>query len=169
MFTSIKRWIIRGILGKQTCSELLNALHYSKYKYVQRGDAKRASDVEVAIRKASPMLASSEIAEYIEWKFNGEQPKTEACKEAYKMGLKEGYANGCLATVENIRENFDDWAPTLGLIRSDEVEEEESEDAVEGVDASPSPEVEENTDNTPSAETEGEDAEENAVVGKEEA
>lgn len=167
MFTGIKRWIIRGILGKQTCSELLNALHYSKYKYVQRGDAKRASDVEVAIRTASPMLASSEIAEYIEWKFNGEQPKTEACKEAYKMGLKEGYANGCLATVENIRENFDDWAPTLGLIRSDEVEEEESEDAVEGVDASP--ETEENTDNAPSAETEGEDAEENAVVGKEEA
>ena len=167
MFTSIKRWIIRGILGKQTCSELLNALHYSKYKYVQRGDAKRASDVEVAIRKASPMLASSEIAEYIEWKFNGEQPKTEACKEAYKMGLKEGYANGCLATVENIRENFDDWAPTLGLIRTDEVEEEESEDAEGGVDASP--ETEENTDNAPSAETEGEDAEENAVVGKEEA
>lgn len=167
MFTSIKRWIIRGILGKQTCSELLNALHYSKYKYVQRGDAKRASDVEVAIRKASPMLAIYEIAEYIEWKFNGEQPKTEACKEAYKMGLKEGYANGCLATVENIRENFDDWAPTLGLIRSDEVEEEESEDAVDGVDASP--ETEENTDNAPSAETEGEDAEENAVVGKEEA
>ena len=167
MFTSIKRWIIRGILGKQTCSELLNALHYSKYKYVQRGDAKRASDVEVAIRKASPMLASSEIAEYIEWKFNGEQPKTEACKEAYKMGLKEGYANGCLATVENIRENFDDWAPTLGLVRTDEVEEEESEDAEGDVDASP--ETEENTDNAPSAETEGEDAEENAVVGKEEA
>ena len=167
MFTSIKRWIIRGILGKQTCSELLNALHYSKYKYVQRGDAKRASDVEVVIRKASPMLASSEIAEYIEWKFNGEQPKTEACKEAYKMGLKEGYANGCLATVENIRENFDDWAPTLGLIRTDEVEEEESEDAEGDVDASP--ETEENTDNAPSAETEGEDAEENAVVGKEEA
>lgn len=167
MFTSIKRWIIRGILGKQTCSELLNALHYSKYKYVQRGDAKRASDVEVAIRKASPMLASSEIAEYIEWKFNGEQPKTEACKEAYKMGLKEGYANGCLATVENIRENFDDWAPTLGLVRTDEVEEEDSEDAEGDVDASP--ETEENTDNAPSAETEGEDAEENAVVGKEEA
>ena len=167
MFTSIKRWIIRGILGKQTCSELLNALHYSKYKYVQRGDAKRASDVEVAIRKASPMLVSSEIAEYIEWKFNGEQPKTEACKEAYKMGLKEGYANGCLATVENIRENFDDWAPTLGLVRTDEVEEEESENAEGDVDASP--ETEENTDNAPSAETEGEDAEENAVVGKEEA
>lgn len=167
MFTGIKRWIIRGILGKQTCSELLNALHYSKYKYVQRGDAKRASDVEVAIRKASPMLVSSEVAEYIEWKFNGEQPKTEACKEAYKMGLKEGYANGCLATVENIRENFDDWAPTLGLIRSDEVEGEESEDAEGDVDASP--ETEENTDNAPSAETEGEDAEENAVVGKEEA
>lgn len=167
MFTSIKRWIIRGILGKQTCSELLNALHYSKYKYVQRGDAKRASDVEVAIRKASPMLVSSEVSEYIEWKFNGEQPKTEACKEAYKMGLKEGYANGCLATVENIRENFDDWAPTLGLIRTDEVEEEDSEDAEGGVDASP--ETEENTDNAPSAETEGEDAEENAVVGKEEA
>lgn len=167
MFTSIKRWIIRGILGKQTCSELLNALHYSKYKYVQRGDAKRASDVEVAIRKASPMLVSSEVSEYIEWKFNGEQPKTEACKEAYKMGLKEGYANGCLATVENIRENFDDWAPTLGLIRTDEVEEEESEDAEGDVDASP--ETEENTDNAPSAETEGEDAEENAVVGKEEA
>nr|DAY05542.1 MAG TPA: hypothetical protein [Caudoviricetes sp.] len=167
MFTSIKRWIIRGILGKQTCSELLNALHYSKYKYVQRGDAKRASDVEVAIRKASPMIASSEIAEYIEWKFNGEQPKTEACKEAYKMGLKEGYANGCLATVENIRENFDDWAPTLGLVRTDEVEEEEIEDAEGDVDASP--ETEENTDNAPSAETEGEDAEENAVVGKEEA
>jgi hypothetical protein len=167
MFTSIKRWIIRGILGKQTCSELLNALHYSKYKYVQRGDAKRASDVEVAIRKASPMLVSSEVSEYIEWKFNGEQPKTEACKEAYKMGLKEGYANGCLATVENIRENFDDWAPTLGLVRTDEVEEEESEDAEGDVDASP--ETEENTDNAPSAETEGEDAEENAVVGKEEA
>ena len=167
MFTGIKRWIIRGILGKQTCSELLNALHYSKYKYVQRGDAKRASDVEVAIRKASPMLVSSEVAEYIEWKFNGEQPKTEACKEAYKMGLKEGYANGCLATVENIRENFDDWAPTLGLVRTDEVEEEESEDA-EGA-LTPSPETEENTDNAPSAETEGEDAEENAVVGKEEA
>lgn len=167
MFTSIKRWIIRGILGKQTCSELLNALHYSKYKYVQRGDAKRASDVEVAIRKASPMLVSSEVSEYIEWKFNGEQPKTEACKEAYKMGLKEGYANGCLATVENIRENFDDWAPTLGLIRTDEVEEEESEDAEGDVDASP--ETEENTDNAPSAETEGEDAEENAIVGKEEA
>ena len=166
MFTSIKRWIIRGILGKQTCSELLNALHYSKYKYVQRGDAKRASDVEVAIRKASPMLVSSEVSEYIEWKFNGEQPKTEACKEAYKMGLKEGYANGCLATVENIRENFDDWAPTLGLVRTDEVEED-SEDAEGDVDASP--EVEENTDNAPSAETEGEDAEENAVVGKEEA
>lgn len=167
MFTSIKRWIIRGILGKQTCSELLNALHYSKYKYVQRGDAKRASDVEVAIRKASPMLVSSEVSEYIEWKFNGEQPKTEACKEAYKMGLKEGYANGCLDTVENIRENFDDWAPTLGLVRTDEVEEEESEDAEGDVDASP--ETEENTDNAPSAETEGEDAEENAVVGKEEA
>lgn len=167
MFTSIKRWIIRGILGKQTCSELLNALHYSKYKYVQRGDAKRASDVEVAIRKASPMLVSSEIAEYIEWKFNGEQPKTEACKEAYKMGLKEGYANGCLATVENIRENFDDWAPTLGLVRTDEVEEEESENAEGDVDASP--ETEENTANAPSAETEGDDAEENAVVGKEEA
>lgn len=167
MFTSIKRWIIRGILSKQTCSELLNALHYSKYKYVQRGDAKRASDVEVAIRKASPMLVSSEVSEYIEWKFNGEQPKTEACKEAYKMGLKEGYANGCLATVENIRENFDDWAPTLGLVRTDEVEEEESEDAEGDVDASP--ETEENTDNAPSAETEGEDAEENAVVGKEEA
>lgn len=167
MFTSIKRWIIRGILGKQTCSELLNALHYSKYKYVQRGDAKRASDVEVAIRKASPLLASSEIAEYIEWKFNGEQPKTEACKEAYKMGLKEGYANGCLATVENIRENFDDWAPTLGLVRTDEVEEEDIEDAEGDVDASP--DTEENTDNAPSAETEGEDAEENAVVGKEEA
>lgn len=167
MFTSIKRWIIRGILGKQTCSELLNALHYSKYKYVQRVDAKRASDVEVAIRKASPMLVSSEVSEYIEWKFNGEQPKTEACKEAYKMGLKEGYANGCLATVENIRENFDDWAPTLGLVRTDEVEEEESEDAEGDVDASP--ETEENTDNAPSAETEGEDAEENAVVGKEEA
>lgn len=167
MFTSIKRWIIRGILGKQTCSELLNALHYSKYKYVQRGDAKRASDVEVAIRKASPMLVSSEVSEYIEWKFNGEQPKTEACKEAYKMGLKEGYANGCLATVENIRENFDDWAPTLGLVRTDEVEEEESEDAEGDVDASP--ETEENTDNAPSAEAEGEDAEENAVVGKEEA
>ena len=167
MFTSIKRWIIRGILGKETCSELLNSLHYSKYKYVQRGDAKRASDVEVAIRKASPMLVSSEVAEYIEWKFNGEQPKTEACKEAYKMGLKEGYANGCLATVENIRENFDDWAPTLGLVRTDEVEEEESEDAEGDVDASP--ETEENTDNAPSAETEGEDAEENAVVGKEEA
>lgn len=167
MFTSIKRWIIRGILGKQTCSELLNALHYSKYKYVQRGDAKRASDVEVAIRKASPMLVSSEVSEYIEWKFNGEQPKTEACKEAYKMGLKEGYANGCLATVENIRENFDDWAPTLGLVRTDEVEEEDSEDAEGDVDASP--ETEENTDNAPSAETEGEDAEENAVVGKEEA
>ena len=166
MFTSIKRWIIRGILGKQTCSELLNALHYSKYKYVQRGDAKRASDVEVAIRKASPLLVSSEVAEYIEWKFNGEQPKTEACKEAYKMGLKEGYANGCLATVENIRENFDDWAPTLGLVRTDEVEED-SEDAEGDVDASP--EVEEDTDNAPSAETEGEDAEENAVVGKEEA
>lgn len=166
MFTSIKRWIIRGILGKQTCSELLNALHYSKYKYVQRGDAKRASDVEVAIRKASPMLVSSEVSEYIEWKFNGEQPKTEACKEAYKMGLKEGYANGCLATVENIRENFDDWAPTLGLVRKDEVEED-SEDAEGDVDASP--ETEENTDNAPSAETEGEDAEENAVVGKEEA
>jgi len=168
MFTSIKRWIIRGILGKQTCSELLNALHYSKYKYVQRGDAKRASDVEVAIRKASPMLVSSEVSEYIEWKFNGEQPKTEACKEAYKMGLKEGYANGCLATVENIRENFDDWAPTLGLVRTDEVEEEDSEDAEGDVDAT-SPETEENTDNAPSAETEGEDAEENAVVGKEEA
>lgn len=167
MFTSIKRWIIRGILGKETCSELLNSLHYSKYKYVQRGDAKRASDVEVAIRKASPMLVSSEVAEYIEWKFNGEQPKTEACKEAYKMGLKEGYANGCLATVENIRENFDDWAPTLGLVRTDEVEEEDSEDAEGDVDASP--ETEENTDNAPSAETEGEDAEENAVVGKEEA
>lgn len=167
MFTSIKRWIIRGILGKQTCSELLNALHYSKYKYVQRGDAKRASDVEVTIRKASPMLVSSEMSEYIEWKFNGEQPKTEVCKEAYKMGLKEGYANGCLATVENIRENFDDWAPTLGLVRTDEVEEEESEDAEGDVDASP--ETEENTDNAPSAETEGEDAEENAVVGKEEA
>ena len=167
MFTSIKRCIIRGILGKQTCSELLNALHYSKYKYVQRGDAKRASDVEVAIRKASPMLVSSEVSEYIEWKFNGEQPKTEACKEAYKMGLKEGYANGCLATVENIRENFDDWAPTLGLVRTDEVEEEDSEDAEGDVDASP--ETEENTDNAPSAETEGEDAEENAVVGKEEA
>ena len=167
MFTSIKRWIIRGILGKQTCSELLNALHYSKYKYVQRGDAKRASDVEVAIRKASPMLVSSEVSEYIEWKFNGEQPKTEACKEAYKMGLKEGYANGCLATVENIRENFDDCAPTLGLVRTDEVEEEESEDAEGDVDASP--ETEENTDNAPSAETEGEDAEENAVVSKEEA
>ena len=167
MFTGIKRWIIRGILGKQTCSELLNALHYSKYKYVQRGDAKRASDVEVAIRKASPMLVSSEVSEYIEWKFNGEQPKTEACKEAYKMGLKEGYANGCLATVENIRENFDDWAPTLGLVRTDEVEEEDSEDAEGDVDASP--DTEENTDNAPSAETEGEDAEENAVVGKEEA
>ena len=167
MFTSIKRWIIRGILGKQTCSELLNALHYSKYKYVQRGDAKRASDVEVAIRKASPMLVNYEVSEYIEWKFNGEQPKTEACKESYKMGLKEGYANGCLATVENIRENFDDWAPTLGLVRTDEVEEEESEDAEGDVDASP--ETEENTDNAPSAETEGEDAEENAVVGKEEA
>lgn len=167
MFTSIKRWIIRGILGKQTCSELLNALHYSKYKYVQRGDAKRASDVEVAIRKASPMLVSSEVSEYIEWKFNGEQPKTEACKEAYKMGLKEGYANGCLATVENIRENFDDWAPTLGLVRTDEVEEDDSEDAEGDVDAST--ETEENTDNAPSAETEGEDAEENAVVGKEEA
>lgn len=166
MFTSIKRWIIRGILGKQTCSELLNALHYSKYKYVQRGDAKRASDVEVAIRKASPMLVSSEVSEYIEWKFNGEQPKTEACKEAYKMGLKEGYANGCLATVENIRENFDDWAPTLGLVRTDEVEEDS--DDVEG-DVDASPETEENTDNAPSAETEGEDAEENAVVGKEEA
>lgn len=166
MFTGIKRWIIRGILGKQTCSELMNSLHYSKYKYVQRGDAKRASDVEAAIRKASPMLVSSEVAEYIEWKFNGEQPKTEACKEAYKMGLKEGYANGCLATVENIRENFDDWAPTLGLVRTDEVEED-SEDAEGDVDASP--ETEENTDNAPSAETEGEDAEENAVVGKEEA
>lgn len=167
MFTGIKRCIIRGILGKQTCSELLNSLHYSKHKYVQRGDAKRASDVEVAIRKASPLLVSSEVAEYIEWKFNGEQPKTEACKEAYKMGLKEGYANGCLATVENIRENFDEWAPTLGLVRTDEVEEEESEDKEADVDASP--DVEENTDNTPSAETEGEDAEENAVVGKEEA
>lgn len=166
MFTSIKRWIIRGILGKQTCSELLNALHYSKFKYVKRNDAQRASDVEVAIRKASPLLVSSEVAEYIEWKFNGEQPKTEACKEAYKMGLKEGYANGCLATVENIRENFDDWAPTLGLVRTDEVEED-SEDTEGDVDASP--EVEENTDNAPSAETEGEDAEENAVVGKEEA
>lgn len=167
MFTSIKRWIIRGILGKQTCSELLNSLHYSKYKYVQRGDAKRASDVEVAIRKSSPMLVSSEVAEYIEWKFNGEQPKTEACKEAYKMGLKEGYANGCLATVENIRENFDDWAPTLGLVRTDEVEED-SDDVEGDVDAT-SPETEENTDNAPSAEAEGEDAEENAVVGKEEA
>lgn len=127
MFKGIKRWIVRSILGKDTCDEIINALHYSKYKYVRRGNAERASDVEVAIRNSIGILIAPELVEYVGWKHNGERQGFASYEEVYELGKREGYSRGCHETAENIRENFEHWSTMFGIVRCEESDDDNNE------------------------------------------